>query len=73
MSTQQNGASLIARIAVRSCAWSERWVPDPYAVVVLMVAIVALGALALGAGPVVVARSFGDGFWSLIPFTILLN
>ncbi len=73
MSTQQNGASLIARIAVRSCAWSERWVPDPYAVVVLMVAIVALGALALGAGPVVVARSFGDGFWSLIPFTMQMT
>ena len=73
MNTQENGAGLIARIAVRSCAWSERWVPDPFAVVVLVVAIVVIGALGLGAGPVVVARSFGDGFWSLIPFTMQMT
>ncbi len=73
MSTQDISPSFIARIAVRSCAWSERWVPDPFAVVVLVVAVVVIGALAMGAGPVSVARAFGDGFWSLIPFTMQMT
>ena len=73
MSPKENKASLIARIATRSCAWSERWVPDPFTVVLLVVAVVVIGALSLGAGPVTVARGFGDGFWSLIPFTMQMT
>ncbi len=65
--------SLIARIAVRSCAFSERWVPDPFAVVVVVVAVVAIAALGIGASPVAVAKTFGDGFWSLIPFTMQMT
>jgi short-chain fatty acids transporter len=68
-----SGDTLIGRIALRTCAWCERWVPDAYAVVVLVVAIVAVGALALGAEPVAVAKTFGDGFWSLIPFTMQMT
>ncbi len=73
MNSSATGDSLIARIAVRSCAWCERWVPDAYTVVVLVVAAVAAGALALGAEPVAVAKTFGDGFWSLIPFTMQMT
>ena len=65
--------SLIARIAVRSCAFSERWVPDPFAVVVVVVGVVALAALGIGASLVTVAKTFGDGFWSLIPFTMQMT
>ncbi len=65
--------SFIARIAVRSCAFSERWVPDPFAVVVVVVAVVAIAALGIGASPVTVAKTFGDGFWSLIPFTMQMT
>ncbi len=72
----QGGASndsFIARVAVKSCAFSERWVPDPFAVVVVVVAVVAVAALGIGASPVTVAKTFGDGFWSLIPFTMQMT
>ena len=68
-----NSGSLIARLAVRSCAWSERWIPDPFAVIVVVVAVVAVAALGIGVAPIAIARSFGDGFWSLIPFTMQMT
>jgi short-chain fatty acids transporter len=71
--TQANaapGGSALARTALRLSAWAERWFPDAYVFAALAVVIVALAALALRAAPVDVAVSFGDGFWSLIPFTM---
>jgi short-chain fatty acids transporter len=63
-------ASALARLALRCCAWSERWFPDAWVFTVVMVAIVAIAALAIGVKPSAVADSFGSGFWSLIPFTM---
>ena len=63
----------LERIALRGCAWSERWIPDAYVFAALAVVIVAIAALALGAPPVATARAFGDGFWSLIPFTMQMS
>jgi short-chain fatty acids transporter len=62
--------SLLASIAQRCCAWSERWFPDAFVFAMAAVAIVAVGALSIGVTPLQVARSFGTGFWSLIPFTM---
>ncbi len=64
---------LLERIARRCCAWSERWIPDAYVFAALAVVIVALSAMALGASPTRTARAFGDGFWSLIPFTMQMS
>jgi len=50
--------------------WAERWFPDAYVFVCLAVAVVAGAAMLNGATPTVVAKSFGDGFWSLITFTM---
>lgn len=36
----------------------------------LAVLLVCIGALAMGAKPTDTAKAFGDGFWSLIPFTM---
>ncbi len=44
--------------------------PDAYVFVALAVAVVAAAALINGAPAVAVAASFGDGFWSLIIFTM---
>ncbi|HEY5808723.1 MAG TPA: TIGR00366 family protein [Povalibacter sp.] len=63
----------LQRVALRSCAWSERWIPDAYVFAALAVVIVATAALALGTSPVVVATAFGDGFWSLIVFTMQMS
>jgi short-chain fatty acids transporter len=60
----------LARAALRSAAWSERWFPDAWVFAALGVVIVALAALAFGASPAVAVNAFGDGFWSLIPFTM---
>jgi len=50
--------------------WAERWFPDSYIFAVLAVVIVAAGALVSGVPLKAVAGSFGEGYWSLIPFTM---
>src|SRR5690606_29869870 len=66
-------ASWLERIAQRTCAWSERWIPDAYVFAAAAVVLVALAAMLLGASPVATASAFGDGFWSLIPFTMQMS
>ncbi|HEY0179416.1 MAG TPA: TIGR00366 family protein [Dokdonella sp.] len=60
----------MARAALRCAAWAERWFPDAFVFALLGVAVVALAALGIGAGPGATADAFGQGFWSLIPFTM---
>jgi short-chain fatty acids transporter len=62
--------SRLALAALRLSAWAERWFPDAYVFAAIAVVIVAVAAIALRASPQDVAVSFGDGFWSLIPFTM---
>ncbi|MBB3102610.1 short-chain fatty acid transporter [Azomonas macrocytogenes] len=62
--------SRYARFALRCSNWAERWFPDSWVFAVLAVVIVALATLAMGAKPAETAKAFGDGFWSLIPFTM---
>jgi short-chain fatty acids transporter len=61
---------LLARIALALATWCERWFPDAFVFAVLAVAAVAAAALLNGAPPARVARAFGDGFWSLVTFTM---
>ncbi|MEP6940434.1 MAG: TIGR00366 family protein [Rudaea sp.] len=65
---QENSA--LARVALRLSAWAERWFPDAYIFAALGVVVVAVAAMCFGAGPQATAVAFGDGFWSLIPFTM---
>ena len=65
--------SWLERAALGSCAWSERWIPDAYVFAALAVIAVAAAALVLGASPAATAAAFGDGFWSLIPFTMQMS
>ncbi|ARP96245.1 short-chain fatty acid transporter [Bordetella genomosp. 13] len=59
-----------ARFAMRCAAWAERWFPDSWVFATVGVLIIAVAALAIGATPASTAKAFGDGFWSLIPFTM---
>src|SRR5262247_3244931 len=61
---------LLVRIAIAFTAWAERWFPDAFIFVAIAVVVVALAALANGASAGAVSQSFGDGFWSLITFTM---
>ena len=59
-----------ARFALRCSSFAERWFPDSWVFAALAVIIVAVATLFMGAKPTDAAMAFGDGFWSLIPFTI---
>ncbi|MBP2667351.1 MAG: Short chain fatty acid transporter, partial [Firmicutes bacterium] len=60
----------LARMGAALADWSEKWFPDAYVFAVIAVAIVVLGALAMGRTPMKIATDFGNGFWTLIPFTM---
>ncbi|MFZ1425688.1 MAG: TIGR00366 family protein [Geminicoccaceae bacterium] len=60
----------LVRIALGFTGWAERWFPDAFVFVAIAVVVVALGALVNGAPVGAVTKAFGDGFWSLIPFTM---
>ena len=64
------GESVLARLAIAFTAWAERWFPDAFIFVAIAVVVVALGAMANGASPAAVSQAFGNGFWSLITFTM---
>ena len=66
--TQQEG--VLVRIAIGFTAWAERWFPDAFIFVAIAVVVVAVAALINGASPVAVSVAFGNGFWSLITFTM---
>ena len=61
---------LLVRIAIAFTAWAERWFPDAFIFVAIAVVVVSLAAMLNGASPVAVSQAFGDGFWSLITFTM---
>lgn len=69
-SAARDDIPVMERMALRITAWCEKWYPDAYVFVALTVGVVALAALAIGASPKVVTTAFGNGFWSLIPFTM---
>ena len=73
MSTPGADGDWMSRVARGCCSWSERWFPDAFAFAIMAVAIVAAGALCIGASPGVVAQNFGSGFWSIIPFTMQMT
>jgi len=66
--SEQEGA--LVRIAIGFTAWAERWFPDAFIFVAIAVVVVALAALVNGASPIAVSVAFGNGFWSLITFTM---
>lgn len=65
--TQQRG---LARLAYSFTNWAEKWFPDAFVFVVLAVIVVAAANLISGAQPLAIAKGFGAGFWTLIPFTM---
>src|SRR5207342_3976610 len=61
---------LMVRVAIGFTAWAEKWFPDAFIFVAIAVVVVAIAALINGASPVAVSVAFGNGFWSLITFTM---
>jgi short-chain fatty acids transporter len=61
---------MLETAALATTAWTERWFPDTFSFAVLALALVSAAAMAAGASPSAVAIAFGDGLWSLMPFTM---
>src|SRR5579863_4374659 len=57
-------------LATAFTVWAERWFPDAFIFVAIAVVVVAAGAMINGAPPIAVSQAFGNGFWSLITFTM---
>lgn len=70
LSKKEPLAGVLEHMAAEVTRWSEKWFPDAYIFAALAVIIVALAAIAYGAPVQQVGIAFGDGFWSLIPFTM---
>lgn len=66
----QESQNMLQRFALQVSDWAEKWFPDSYIFAVLGVIIVGLGSLMIGAPAQKIALAFGDGFWSIIPFTL---
>ncbi|MFC0410664.1 short-chain fatty acid transporter [Roseomonas elaeocarpi] len=60
----------MARLALRFTAWAETWFPDTFVFAAVGVVVVAVAALGNGATPAAITKAFGDGFWSLIVFSM---
>jgi len=63
-------SSVLERTAQKVTNWAERWFPDAYIFAAIAVLLVAAGAWLMGAPLQTVGIAFGDGYWSLIPFTM---
>jgi short-chain fatty acids transporter len=61
---------VLVRMAITFTTWAERWFPDAFIFVAIAVVVVSLAALANGVAPLAISRAFGEGFWSLILFTM---
>jgi len=60
----------LERMALVVTRWAERWFPDSYIFAVLALLMVCIGALLSGVPAHSIVTTFGDGYWSLIPFTM---
>lgn len=61
---------MLERFASRVTDWAEKWFPDSYIFALLAIAVVTIAAIFAGVAPREIASSFGEGYWSLIPFTM---
>lgn len=58
------------QVALRCAAFAERWFPDAYVFAAIGVVVIAAFAMGFGTSATETATRFGEGYWSLIPFTM---
>ncbi|HEX3857944.1 MAG TPA: TIGR00366 family protein [Verrucomicrobiae bacterium] len=59
-----------ARLGSALADWSERWFPDAFIFALLATVVVFLVGVLSGSPAKDMLKFFGEGFWSLIPFTM---
>jgi len=60
----------LARAGARIADLCERWFPDAYVFALAAILVVFLGGLAIGVPAHSLTMEFGNGFWSLVNFTM---
>ena len=61
---------MLARAGMRIADFCERWFPDAFVFALAAIALVFIGGLGIGVAPAKLALEFGNGFWSLVNFTM---
>jgi short-chain fatty acids transporter len=70
VATEEVSEGRFVRVGMAMADWSERWFPDAFVFALVGVIIVFLAGLLTGTSARDLVKYFGDGFWSLIPFTM---
>jgi len=65
-----DSATGFARLGMALADWSQRWFPDAFVFALAGLVVVFLTGAFLGIALRDLVKYFGDGFWSLIPFTM---
>ena len=60
----------LARLGMRIADVCERWFPDAFVFALAAVIVVFIGGLSIGVAPARLATEFGNGFWSIVSFTM---
>lgn len=68
--TIEESAPGLSRAGMALADWCERWFPDALVFAFVAVIAVFVGGMLLGTATRDLVRFFGEGFWSLIPFTM---
>src|SRR3954471_11144512 len=63
-------SNLLARAGSRIADVCERWFPDAFVFALAAIVLVFIGGMFAGVTPVTLATEFGNGFWSLVNFTM---
>jgi short-chain fatty acids transporter len=61
---------MLQRLGARLADFSERFFPDAFVFALAAIIVVFLGGLAIGVPAVKLTAEFGNGFWSLVNFTM---
>src|SRR5438552_1725718 len=61
---------MLAKLGARLADFSERFFPDAFVFALAAIVIVFVGGLATGVPAVTLTTEFGNGFWSLVNFTM---
>ncbi|MBZ5698958.1 MAG: TIGR00366 family protein [Acidobacteriia bacterium] len=68
--TGNASAGRLARLGMALADWSQRWFPDAFVFALGALVIVFVAGLFMGTAMRDLVQYFGEGFWSLIPFTM---
>src|SRR3954447_5721411 len=63
-------SNLLARTGMRAARFGGGWFPDAFVFALAAIVLVFIGGLSIGIAPARLATEFGNGFWSLVNFTM---